>query len=74
MKLPTIMLGMPQVSRRIVNEKQQLTKPSSLGDSSGLLDPRELAVIAAAPGVVISGLNRRTQDVRTAFCVESNAT
>lgn len=74
MKLPTIILGIPQVSRRMVNEKQQLTKPSSLGDSCGLFDPRELAVIGATPGIVISGLKRRTHEVRTAFCVESNAT
>ena len=29
-KLPTIILGMPTISRLIVNEKQQLTKPSLL--------------------------------------------
>jgi hypothetical protein len=68
------MLGIPQVSRRIVNDKQQLTKPCSLGISSGLLFPRELAVIATVPGVVINGLYRRTHDVSTAFWLESNAT
>lgn len=74
MKLPTIILGMPHWSLRIVNDKQQFTKPCSFGNSSCLLLPLELAVMAAAPGVVIRGLNRKTQDVSTAFWVESNAT
>ena len=60
------MSGIPQVSLRIVNEKQQLTDPSLPG--------------GARPGVVVSGfcftigLNRNTQEVNTAFCDESNAT
>lgn len=33
-KFPTIILGMPHLSRLIVNEKQQFTKPCSLGASS----------------------------------------
>ena len=66
MKLPTIMLGMPQVSRRIVKDRQQLMNPSSLGNSGCLLFPRDVAVMATA-GVVIRGLYRRTQDVSTAF-------
>jgi hypothetical protein len=61
------MLGMPQVSRRIVKDRQQLMNPSSLGNSGCLLFPRDVAVMATAPGVVIKGLYRRTQDVRTAF-------
>jgi len=62
-KLPTIMSGMPQVSLRIVNEKQQLMNTSSLGE-----------VGWTHPGVAALGLNRNTQDVNTAFCVASNAT
>ena len=68
-KLPTIMSGIPQVSLRIVNEKQQLTNPSLPGIGRG-----------ARPGVVVPGfcftigLNRNTQEVNTAFCDESNAT
>ena len=74
MKLPMIMLGIPQVSRRMVKDRQQLMRLSSLGSSSCLFAPRELAVIATAAGVVINGLYRRTQDVSTAFWLESNAT
>jgi hypothetical protein len=71
MKLPTIISGMPQVSRRMVNEKQQLTNPSSLG--VGVSKPAGRGVTAPAPGVIV-GLNRNTHDVKTAFCVESKAT
>lgn len=64
------MSGIPQVSLRIVNEKQQLTNPSLLG----------VGTMGARPGVVVpelcfaTGLNRNTQEVNTAFCDESNAT
>jgi hypothetical protein len=70
MKLPTIMSGIPQVSLRIVNEKQQLTNPSL----------PEVVTRGARPGVDVpepcltAGLDRNTQEVNTAFCVESNAT
>ena len=63
------MSGIPQVSLRIVNEKQQLTNPSLPGVGRGV-----------RPGVVVpgfcftTGLNRNTQEVNTAFCDESNAT
>ena len=79
------MLGIPQVSRRIVNEKQQLIKPSSeLGAEAGCC-PRLLPYpgrratgeFETEPvfGIeVILGLYRRTQDVSTAFCPASNAT
>jgi hypothetical protein len=69
-KLPTIMSGIPQVSLRIVNEKQQLTNPSLPGVGSR----------GARPGVVVpvfcftKDLDRNTQEVNTAFCDESNAT
>jgi hypothetical protein len=69
-KLPTIMSGIPQVSLRIVNEKQQLTNLSLPG----------VGTRGARPGVVVpgfcftTGLNRNTQEVNTAFCDESNAT
>ena len=68
MKLPTMSVGMPYGSRRIVNEKQQLMKPSSFG---GCSFPRAGVV---APDDGSRGLYRSTHDVRTAFCVESNAT
>jgi hypothetical protein len=68
MKLPTIISGIPQVSLRIVNEKQQLTKPS-------LPEVRGVRPGVADPGPCLTaGLERNTQDVNTAFCVESNAT
>ena len=67
MKLPTIILGIPHLSRLMVNEKQQLMKPSSLGASS----PPSLF---RSDVVLIKGLYRNTQDVSTAFWVESNAT
>ncbi|TFY67478.1 hypothetical protein EVG20_g3934 [Dentipellis fragilis] len=66
---------MPHVSRRIVNEKQQLMKPSSFGapaePGSGAM--RRAGVMLPDAGAT-SGLKRSTQDVSTAFCVESNAT
>jgi hypothetical protein len=64
------MSGIPQVSLRIVNEKQQLTNPSLPG----------VGTRGARPGVAVPGfcftrgLNRKTQEVNTAFCDESNAT
>lgn len=67
MKLPTIILGIPHLSRLIVNEKQQLTKPSSLEASSP-------PSFFRSDEVLIKGLYRNTQEVSTAFCVESNAT
>jgi hypothetical protein len=64
------MSGMPQVSRRIVNEKQQLMNPSSLG-----VVPRTTRPGVGAPEPCLTaGLNRNTQEVNTAFWVESNAT
>jgi len=54
----------------MVNEKQQLMKPFSLGVVSKLAG----AGVAAPVPCVIVGLNRNTHDVKTAFCVESNAT
>jgi hypothetical protein len=64
------MSGMPQVSRRIVNEKQQLINPSSFGAVPSTARPGE---VAPEPRVT-AGLNRNTHEVNTAFCVESNAT
>jgi hypothetical protein len=65
MKLPTITSGIPQVSLRIVNEKQQLTNPSL----------PEVATRGTDPGPCLTrGLDRNMQEVNTAFCVESNAT
>ena len=60
------MSGMPQVSLRIVKEKQQLTNPSL----------PEVVIRGACPdcSCLTAGLDRNTQDVSTAFCVESNAT
>ena len=64
------MSGIPHVSLRIVNEKQQLTNLSLPGAGTR----------GARPGVVVpgfcftTGLNRNTQEVSTAFCDESNAT
>jgi len=54
----------------MVNEKQQLMNPSSLGVVSKPVGP---GVAAPAPCVIV-GLNRNTHEVKTAFCVESNAT
>ena len=55
---------------RIVDEKQQLMKPSSPGVVSKPGDPG-----GAVPApCVIMGLNRSTHDVKIAFCVESKAT
>jgi hypothetical protein len=64
------MSGIPQVSLRIVNEKQQLTNPSLPG----------VGTRGARPGVAVpgscftEGLHRKTQEVNTAFCDESSAT
>jgi hypothetical protein len=65
MKLPTIMSGIPQVSLRIVNEKQQLTSPSlpEVGTRGAVPEP-----------CFTTDLDRNMQEVNTAFCVESNAT
>jgi len=61
------MLGIPHLSRLIVNEKQQLTKPSSLGASS-------FPSFFRSDEILIKGLYRNTHEVRTAFWLESNAT
>ena len=64
------MSGIPQVSLRIVNEKQQLTNPPFPG----------VGTRGARPDVVVpgfcftTGLKRNTLEVNTAFCDESNAT
>ncbi len=64
------MSGIPQVSRRIVNEKQQLTVASLPG-----VGTRDARPGIGVPGsCLIIGLDRNTQEVKTAFCVESNAT
>ena len=69
-KFPTIMSGIPHESLRIVNEKQQLTNPSLPG----------VGTRGARPEIIVPefcftrGLNRNTQEVKTAFCDESNAT
>ena len=77
MKLPTISVGIPYGSRRIVNEKQQLIMPCSLGcgscGASSAVLPRGLAGVVA-PDVGSSGLYRSTHDVNTAFWFVSNAT
>lgn len=80
MKFPTIMLGMPHLSRRMVNEKQQLMKHSSGGASASLsfracFFPAPFAASFAVDeeSVLRFGLYRSTQDVSTAFCEESNA-
>jgi hypothetical protein len=83
------MLGIPHLSLLIVNEKQQLTNPSSVSTTSlfpPLLLARErpagvpvtaaedeVAVVPAVDGFS-AGLYRSTQEVRTAFCDRSNAT
>ena len=64
------MSGIPNESRRIVNEKQQFIKPSSFGAVPSMPRPGE----AAPEPRVTAGLNRNTHEVNTAFCVESNAT
>jgi hypothetical protein len=63
------MSGTPQVSRWIVNEKQQLMNASSL-EAVDWAHPG----ISALESCLTVGLNRNTQEVNTAFCVESNAT
>jgi hypothetical protein len=68
MKFPTIILGIPQVSRRIVTEKQQLMKPSSLDCPDAVAVP-----FGVGERVARTGLYRRTHEVRTAFCFVSNA-
>lgn len=68
MKFPTMSVGMPYGSRRMVNEKQQLMKPSSFGGGSL---PR---AGVTAPDEGKSGLKRSMHEVRTAFWFESNAT
>ena len=70
MKFPTMSVGIPYGSRLIVNEKQQLMKPSSFGGWCCSL-PR---AGVAPPFEGSSGLYRSTHDVRTAFWFESNAT
>lgn len=67
MKLPTIILGIPHLSLRIVKEKQQFTCPSSTSVSRS-------SVVIAVDVLLEDGLYRRTQDVKTAFWLESNAT
>jgi hypothetical protein len=70
------MLGIPQLSRRIVNEKQQLIRPCSEGAVAGC--PRllpypgrsatgELATELVFGIEVMLGLYRSTHDVSTAF-------
>lgn len=71
MKFPTISVGIPYGSRRIVNEKQQLIKPSSFGCCCCCSFTR---AGVTAPDDGSSGLYRSTHDVRTAFWFESNAT
>jgi len=99
------MLGIPHLSLLIVNEKQQLMKPSSTGlasssvfleklfwpatiegseknlnsfcgDQKGNIKPETIALlITGLPEPTLrTGLYRRTQDVRTAFWLESKAT
>jgi len=53
----------------MVNEKQELMNPSSVGVVSKTVGP---GVAAPAPCVIV-GLDRNTHDVKTAFCVESKA-
>lgn len=72
MKLPTINVGIPYGSLRMVNEKQQLIMPCSLG--GGPCCPGVLLPGVAAPEVGSRGLKRRTHDVSTAFWFVSNAT
>jgi hypothetical protein len=83
-KFPTIILGMPHESRRIVKEKQQLMSPCSLGAVGCCarlwLYPGRRATgelwtefVFVNEGVMF-GLNRSTHEVRTAFCPVSNAT
>ena len=62
---------MPHISLRIVNEKQQLMKPSSFGVVPSC---NRLPGVLVPEFELIMGLNRSTHDVSTAFCVESNAT
>ena len=84
MKLPTINVGIPYGSLRIVNEKQQLIMPSSRGASG--CGSAEALPLAPAPWLLLLGagvpetdvgrfgLKRNTQEVRTAFWFVSNAT
>ncbi len=70
MKLPTIISGIPQMSLRIVNEKQQLTNPSLPG-----IGTRGARPCVSVPGFCLTtDLVLNTQEVNTAFCDESNAT
>ncbi len=69
MMLPTIISRMPQVSRRMVNEKQQLINPSLLGVVSKTVGP---GVATPVPCVIV-GLDRNMHDVKTAFCIKSKA-
>jgi hypothetical protein len=66
------------MSRRIVNEKQQLTNPSSFFSFLCPVPDRDLrcetGVLYPDEGRLMKGLYRSTQEVRTAFCVESKAT
>lgn len=73
MKLPTIILGIPYLSLLIVNEKQQLMYSSGSG-SANFAPGLDLDVLPMGPdagdaveGILITGLNRNTQEVRTAF-------
>lgn len=76
MKLPTIRVGIPYGSRRMVKEKQQSMNPCSrVGESSrSLYDlPRVFAGVAD-PELGNIGLNRNSHDVSTAFWLLSKAT
>lgn len=68
MKFPTMRLGIPHVSRRIVIEKQQLMSASSFRAANS-----ETVGAGGGPPVRF-GRWRRTHEVRTAFWVLSNAT
>ena len=76
-KFPTIKVGMPYGSLRMVNEKQQSMTSCSFAGGSGSFVPCSWSEFAAGvtdPDVGSTGLKRSWHVVRTAFWFESNAT
>lgn len=77
MKFPTIKVGMPYGSLRMVNEKQQSMTSCSFAGGSGSLVPCSWSEFGAGvtdPDVGSTGLKRSWHVVRTAFWFWSNAT
>jgi len=63
MKFPTIMLGIPHLSLRIVNEKQQLMKPSSIAwfSSSFLAVTDPFEDVEPKPTMSVNGLKNENK-------------